>query len=319
MGSSTSNTFILNELNSYVSKTEKQLINLITQTIVNVTHNIVIQQIATLSSDVQSQNTIDISDIIITDGSVLTLEQQNNLKTTISAVLNIVQSNELVTNLSNQIKNDIKLSVTQNTDLNNKLAASSELLKAQNDSGELNKLASEAKNIASAITGVFTTRNVETAIINKIVNRLILDTSTTANVEDYINTKINQTIDQLTINTCVQSNNIFNIINLKEISLETNAKMDVIQENILISFYRCIITSMMKTQDLITLSNDLLNQATIATSQGVKLSNDVSASEKKTDITTNTSYLDSLGGVIVVIIIIILIYGTMKMTKKKED
>jgi hypothetical protein len=306
---------VKNTINNFVSQTEKQVVNLITQSVADISHTIVQQQISKLLNDVDSQNNIDLTDVIIMGGS-FTLDQQNNLKSTVNAIFNIVQSNEIITQLTNQIKNNIQMSIIQNADLANQIAATSALLKSQKDSGEFNKMISEAKNILDSAVDNLSSNSNKTTIKNNLSTKIIFDSDTRANINDYISIKINQNISQSTLNNCVQSNNAFNQINLKKILVEdTESSFEIIQENILVSFYRCIVSSLMKTQQLIELSNDILTDATIAASQGAKVTNEATAIVDKKDITENTSWLDSIGSMIAIIIIIVLIYATRQFTK----
>ena len=306
---------VKNTIDNFVGQTEKQVVNLITQSVADITHTIVQQQVSKLSNDINSQNYIDLADVIIVGGS-FTLEQQNNLKSTVTAIFNIVQSNEIITQLTNQIKNNIQMSLSQNADLANQVAATSSLLKSQKDSGEFNKMVSEAKNILNSVANNLSSNTSRTTIKNNLSTKIILDSDTRASINDYIGIKINQNISQSTLNNCVQSNNAFNQINLNKILVEdTESSFEIIQENILVSFYRCIVSSLMKTQQLVDLSNDILTDASIAASQGAQVTNEASAVNDKKEIVENTSWLDSFGSMIAIIIIIILIYGTRQFTK----
>ena len=306
---------VKNIINNFVGQTEKQVVNLITQSVADITHTVVQQQVSKLSNDINSQNYIDLADVIIVGGS-FTLEQQNNLKSTVTAIFNIVQSNEIITQLTNQIKNNIQMSLSQNADLANQVAATSSLLKSQKDSGEFNKMVSEAKNILNSVANNLSSNTSRTTIKNNLSTKIILDSDTRASINDYIGIKINQNISQSTLNNCVQSNNAFNQINLNKILVEdTESSFEIIQENILVSFYRCIVSSLMKTQQLVDLSNDILTDASIAASQGAKVTNEASAVNDKKEIVENTSWLDSFGSMIAIIVIIILIYGTRHFTK----
>uniref|UniRef100_A0A6C0HWI1 Uncharacterized protein n=1 Tax=viral metagenome TaxID=1070528 RepID=A0A6C0HWI1_9ZZZZ len=306
---------VKNIINNFVSQTEKQVVNLVTQSVADITHTVVQQQVSKLSNNIDSQNNIDLADVIIVGGS-FTLEQQNNLKSTVTAIFNIVQSNEIITQLTNQIKNNIQMSLSQNADLANQVAATSSLLKSQKDSGEFNKMVSETKNILNSVANNLSSNTSRTTIKNNLSTKIILDSDTRASISDYIGIKINQNISQSTLNNCVQSNNAFNQINLNKILVQdTESSFEIIQENILVSFYRCIVSSFMKTQQLVDLSNDILTDASISASQGAQVKNEASAVNDKKDITENTSWLDSFGSMIAIIIIIILIYGTRQFTK----
>jgi hypothetical protein len=302
-------------LNNLVSSTNKQVVNLITQSIVDICHNIVQQQISTLSSNIDSQNQIDLTDIVVTAGS-FTLDQTNNLKITVTAIMNIVQSNDLIISLTKNIKDNINMSLSQNADLSNQIAATNELLKSTKSSGELNTLVNKTKDLSESILGLARNTTDVTKIKNNVSNQVIIDNYTRANIEQYISEKINLDITQSTLNNCIQSNNALNQITLNKILVEDKGSLfEAVQGNILIAFYKCIISSLMKTQVLIDLSNDILNDATLTSSQGVDIDNESKIEIKKEDISSMTSFLDSLSSMIAIIIIIVIIYVTLKFLK----
>ncbi len=302
-------------VNNLLVKTEKQTINLITQSVVDITHNIVQQQLSRLTNNIDSQNRIDLTDVVILGGK-FSLEQQNNIKSTVSAIMNIVQSNDLITQLTNQIRDNLTMSLIQNTDLSNQIAATNEVLKAQKTSGEFNNLINSTSDMIKPLMGMFNNKTNRTKIINELSNKLILDNETRANINNYVSQKINQTINQSTLNNCVQTNNAFNEINLNKILVEdTESSFETIQENILISFYRCIVSSLMKTQLLIDLSNNIITDATMSGTQSAKVLNESKTGKKTEDLSTTTSFLDSLSSMIGIIVIIIIIYITRQFTK----
>ena len=239
------------EINNFINTTQQQAINVATQSIINISHSIVQQQIAKITNNTDTKNDIDASEIVITNGASFSIEQQNNLKTIVQAILNLVQSSELITSLSTQIKNDILTTLSQNADLSNKIAAASTLLKSVKNSGELNNAINGIKDIATKIADLGATRADNTVITNSLLNNINLDSSARADINDYIDNTINITINQLTINTCIQSNNILNQVYLKQILVDgENSSFEIIQENILIAYFKCVITSVIKNENL---------------------------------------------------------------------
>ncbi len=306
---------ITQNINNLVSSTNDQVVNLITQSIVDISHNIVQQQISTLINNVDSQNKIDLTDIVITDGS-FTLDQTNNLKTTVTAIMNIVQSNDLITTLTKNIKDNINMSLSQNADLANQIAATNELLKAQKNSGELNTIVNKAKDLGETYLNMANNVTDITKIRNQLSNQIIIDNYTKASINQYISEKINEDITQSTLNSCIQNNNALNQITLNKILIEdSGSSFEAIQGNILISFYKCIISSLMKTQVLIDLSNDILNEAVLSGSQGVDINNESTLNKSDKQNLSVTSFMDSLSSMIGIIIIIIIIYITKKLVE----
>lgn len=304
------------EIQNFLNSTQTQTVNVVTQSIINISHDIVQQQIATITNNTDTKNDLDASEIIVTNGASFSIEQQNNLKTIVQAILNLVQSSELITKLSTLIKNDISSTLSQNADLSNKIAAASELLKLQKNSGELNAAISSMKDIASKMADLGTSRSDTTIIKNKLLNDIKLDSSSRADIQDYINNTINISVNQLTMNTCIQSNNVLNQIYLKQILVEgEGSSFEIIQQNILISFFKCVITSSISNENIQDISVDTLNTAILNSSQGAKVINELSATVKKSDISTYSSLLDSFGGIIVIVIIVVIIIGFKYITK----
>jgi hypothetical protein len=301
---------------NFINSTQRSMVNIITQSIINITHDIVQQQIATISSNADLKNNIDASRIIVRNGAVFSIEQQNNLKQTVQAILNLIQSSTLVAKLSSLIKNDINATLSQSADLANKVAATSALLKATKSSGEINNAINGVKDVLKSVADMGTVREDNTTLLNNIVNVINLDSSSRADIDDYVSTMINTTIEQTTINTCVQSSTALNEITLNKILVEgPETSFEIVQENILVALYKCVISSTLKSEDLQNLSTEILNRANLNQTQGANISSDLSAEKTKSDITDSTSLLDSIGGIIVVVIIIIIIGVTMLFMK----
>ena len=303
-----------NSIQNLLSNTQSQIINTITQSIINITHNIVQQQIATVSSSNESKNELSGSNIYIGSGATFSIEQQNNLKSTVEAILKISISNELILKLSSQIKEDVAATLSQNAELSNKIAASSALLKAQQNSGEFNNALNKAKDSINTLVSNLTRREDNTIIKNKILNSINLSNESTATIQDYVSTLINENISQKTLNNCVQNNTLLNLSNLNQIIVQgAGSSFEIIQGNILESFYNCVISTLITSEDLQMISSDVLTNASFAANQGASTSVDLTADKTNNDTNTSKSFVDSLGAglvialVIIVIIIIIII------------
>jgi hypothetical protein len=307
-GGSSTSLSVEQEIENLVKSTQSSMVNLITQSIVNISHKIVQEQIATVTNNIDSRNQIDASQIIISNGADFSVDQQNSIKQTVQAILNLTQSSELVTKISSMIKNDIATVLSQNADLSNKVAATSSLLRASKSSGELNAAVDGIKNVLKDVSDMGSVRKDNTTIKNNILNSVTLDASSKADINDYVNTMIKQTIEQKTLNQCVQNTEALNQIYLNNILVEgKNSSFEVIQGNILDAFYECIITSLLSSQNIQNISTETLNSTSASLKQGAKVSNDLAASDKKEDISKSSSYLDNPMGIAILIIIIVVI------------
>jgi hypothetical protein len=102
--------------------------------------------------------------------------------------------------------------------------------------------------------------------------------------------------------------------NLNQIIVQgAGSSFEIIQGNILESFYNCVISTLITSEDLQMISSDVLTNASFAANQGASTSVDLTADKTNNDTNTSKSFVDSLGAglvialVIIVIIIIIII------------
>lgn len=308
MGNKSSSTNITNDVQNFLSQSQNELVNVVTQSIVNISNKIVQEQTAQVISNVSASNIFNGYQIIVRNGAKFSVIQQNYLKSTVEAIINITQDNKLALSLSNQIKNDILTSLSQNADVSNRLAAAATLLKEQQDSGEINGVVTAVKDIASTLIDSAKATEDENNIRNKLIQKIAMKQESSANLVNMINNTINQDINQSTVNNCLQNSSISNMLTLKKIVIDgKNSNFKITQSNILDSFYKCMISSTIKSVDLQNISNSILNTAKQTGDQGVTAKNDMSATKSSIDKTINSSWLDSLSGSIGIIVIVIIV------------
>jgi hypothetical protein len=308
MGQKTSSLDIQNEVSTFLQETQKQMVNLTTQSIVNISHKIVQEQISNVISNAAASNIFNGYRIIVKNGAKFSVSQQNNLKATVQAILNITQDNNLALDLTNQIKSNIKSSLAQNAQIADNVAAAAQLLKDQKSSGEINTAINAVSDVATKVFTSLKATEDKNKIRNKLIQEVALLNKSTANIDNYINTIINQNINQTTINNCINNSYSSNILNLRYIVVDgPNATFKVTQSNILDTFYKCMISSTLKTSQLQSLANNILNNTNLSSSQGASLSSNLSGTKKNVFSDISTSILDSTTGIIVVVIIVVFI------------
>jgi hypothetical protein len=306
MGSSTSRTFIENEVETFIQQQQKAIANIVTQSIINVTHKIVQEQQATITSSVGASNIFNGYQIIVKNGGRLSVNQQNYLKSTVEAILNLTQDNTLILNLSNDIKNDIKATLSQNADVSNKVSAAASMMKEQKNSGEVNGVISAVSDIATGALGALTTQETTNELRNKIIQYYAMKQESTTNLNNLIENDIVQNINLTTINNCISKSSIGNMINAKKIYIDgPTSALIMTQKNMLDTFYKCVISSTVRSTDLQTLSNSVFNNTSQDLSQSLSVKNDLSATVSSIDKKTATSWLDSLTGLVPIILIAI--------------
>uniref|UniRef100_A0A6C0HWK5 Uncharacterized protein n=1 Tax=viral metagenome TaxID=1070528 RepID=A0A6C0HWK5_9ZZZZ len=308
MGNKVSSTNIENEINNFIMQQQRSLANVVTQSVINVSHKIIQEQTASIISSASASNILNGYQIIVKNGAKFSIVQQNYLKSNAEAILNLIQDNSLVLNLSNNIKNDVMASLAQNADVSNKLTAAATMLKEQRNSGELNGAISAISDVASKTIGAFKATEDKNDIINKVVQSYIMKQDAETNLQSFINNTVNQTIKQQTISNCVNNSTLSNVINLKKIIVDgPTASFNLTQKNMLDAFYKCVISSTVKSSELQKLSNDIINTASLTTGQGIKARTDAQITVSSIDSKEAKSWLDSLSGMIGIIIIIAVI------------
>ncbi len=308
-GEETSRMEVSNTIKNIVENTQKNMVSVATQSTVNVTHTIVQEQIATIVNNVDARNSIEMYEVIVSNGAYLNIEQQNNLQSTVQAILNITTDSKIVSELSSKIKNNIKSTLAQNVDLANNVAASADLIKAQQNDGELNNLVSKAGSIVNTLGSLVSGSNTNNLTVkNDLLNQISQHSEAQTNINNFVATMVNESINQKSLNECTQSSNLSNIIELKQIVVDgPDSTFEIVQGNILNSFYHCVITAALKTEDYQNLGNETLNSSSIDNTQGAKVKNDLKAGYTKIDEKTASSYLDSMGVAIVVLVVVIII------------
>ncbi len=308
MGNKVSSTNIENEISNFISQQQRALANIVTQSIVSVSHKIIQEQTANVINNASASNILNGYQIIVKNGAKFSIYQQNYLKSNAEAILNLIQDNSLVLNLSNNIKNDVMASLAQNADISNKLSAAATLAKEQRNSGELNSAISAISDVASKAMSAFKATEDKNNIINKVVQQYIMKQDAETNLQNLINNSINQNIQQLTISNCINNSTLSNVINLKKIIVDgPTATFNLTQKNMLDAFYKCVISSTVKSADLLKLSNDIINTSSLTSAQGVKAVNEAKATISSINQNIATSWIDSLTGSIGIIIIVCIV------------
>ncbi len=318
-GQTSSRTSIKNEIDNFVSQQQRALANIVTQSIVNISHTIVQEQSASIRSDSSASNILNGYQIIVKNGAKISITQQNFLKSNAEAILNLIQDNSLILNLSNQIKNDITSTLKQNADIADKLTAAASLIKDQQISGEVNGVIIALEEIGSDLFKNAQSERERSDIKNKLVQKYITRQDAQTNLQSLISNTVSQTIKQQNLSDCVNKSTLSNIINLKRIVVDgPTATFTLSQENILDTFYKCVISSVAKSKDLLRLSNDIINTSTQSATSGLKLSNTEDASTSYIDTKKSTSWLDSLSsmiGIIIIVAVLMVFLIVMKFIK----
>ena len=307
MGPKVSRETIKNTCYNIVSETQTQIVKIITQSSVNISNSVLQQQTATINSSTNSGNTFTGARIVLLNGAKLNIQQINQLKVTVGAILNIVQDNSIVNGIQTQIHDDIMSSISQNADLANKINAAAQIEKEQKTDGELNNMIdklTEPLDKLFSIGGSKTQNDIENTIINSINET----TYNSTDIENYVNNIISTKIEQQSINQCFQSNNAYNITSLRDVYLSgANTTLDIVQTNIINNYYSCFVSSSISSSDLQNLAAGILNQSTETGSQGASVKDDFSSSLSNVMKTLVTSFADNIQYIIIAVVICVIL------------
>ncbi len=317
MANKSSSTNIKNEVDNFIMQQQRALANIVTQSVVNISHKIIQEQSASIVNNASASNILNGYQIIVRNGAKFSINQQNTLKVNAQAILNLTQDNTLVLNLSNNIRQNVMSTLSQNADISNKLAAAATLLREQKTSGEINGVISAISDLGSEFLNSVNTTRDRNDITNHVVQKYLMKQESNTDLNNLVNNTINQTIQQKNISDCINNSTLSNIINLKRIVVDgPTATFTITQKNILDAFYKCVISSIVKTSDLQKISNDIINRSSQSAQEAVESSVEAEAADKSIFTRTITSWLDNLSsmiGVIVVIVIICVIYIIAKL------
>jgi hypothetical protein len=327
MGPKVSKTYIENEIDNFILQQQRALVNVVTQSIINVSHRIVQEQSANIISNASASNILNGYSIVVKNNAKFSIVQQNYLKSNAEAILNLIQDNTLILKLSNNIKNDVMSSLSQNADVANKLKAAASIAKERSNSGEVNAAISAVGDVASGVIGAFEPTEDKNTIINNVSQHYAMFQESETNLSNLINNTINQNINQKTISNCLNNSILSNVINLKRIVIDgQNSSFQLTQKNMLDSFYRCVISSTIKSRDLQQLSNDIVNTSSQELGQAAVAANDLSATTSDIDKNISKSWLDSLTSqfgiiiiTVVIAVIVLLVYKLSASSNKGQQ
>jgi hypothetical protein len=298
-----------NELNNIVNNTLINVVKIVTQSVVKVTSTILQEQIATVDSKDSGTNIFNMNNVQILDGAKISINQINEIKSTVSAVFNIIQDVELINKIQENIKNDVTAVLNQNATLQNDVRNAAYINAAKATSGEANALVGVLKSFSDGMFGG-NKQNVTQTIRNKVRNELTNLTRNETDISNYIETVLNTKIEQRTINECFKSTSGYNIITWENVIISgKDTSIDVIQKNVLESYFSCFISSTLSTKVLQDVSIGILNESKVKTDQGIDVKNKLD-NKLETDVSdTTTSWADNLTTIAIVAAICAVVGG----------
>lgn len=298
---------IANALDNYVTNTLENVVKIATESSVKVSSTVLQEQIATIKNESSGTNVLILKNVQILDGGKFSLSQQNDISTTVSAIFNIIQNTELVTQMQQSISNDVMNTLNQNAELQNDVRNTAYVNAASATSGEANALLDTLSDVFD-----FTPSSTEVSqtIQNEVRNTLNNITKNTTDVSSFLETIISTNVTQRTINDCFKSTNAYNITSLDSVIISgANSTFDVTQKNIIKSYFSCFISSTLSTKVLQDVSLDIFNKSTTITDQGIDVANIID-NEAYADVSDKkTSWMDNIAEMVKIAAVCALIGG----------
>ena len=304
--SSSSQLLIKNVCENMIKQTNEQLAKLVSQSSSNITNTIVQEQKAAVSSSSGAGNTAILSNITVKNEGEINITQQNELKSTVQAVLNITQSSDITNQLTSKIKDDIMSAVSQDGDMQNKIKAVAEMNKEKKTSGELNNFVDKVGEVLGNLTKLGSSTEDITQIQNTILNSMDFSNVTRTDIENYISSVVNTSVTQTTINDCFKTTSAYNTITMTNLTVD-GGKINVIQKNTVDDYFSCIVSSSLSSSELQQLSNEMIAQTKMTASQGAGIKNDFDSSLKNIQKNIVTSFADNIQFVIIAIVICVVL------------
>jgi hypothetical protein len=218
---------IQNLLTTNVELVNEQVFNIMNESTMSVTSNVVNNQVATRKSTGSASNLITIKRTTI-KGNV-NLDQIAEFSQYADALITVSSDTNKLADLSSQILNDITTKISNNIDLSNDLKAANAIEKEKKVDGELNNLVNAIDDALKGLTTLGADQNNDITIKNTIMAKISKRESYTENLTTVINNYITSNVTNTLLNNCLDSSSSFNQVDISD--------LDQIRINDLISQY----------------------------------------------------------------------------------
>lgn len=306
--SSSTETIIKNACYNTINQVNTQIVKIITQSTVNVSTRILQEQTATINSTTNAGNSFTAVNIQVLDGATLSINQLNKLKVTVGAILNIVQSSDLVNAISTQITNDVQSSISQDAAMQNKINAVAQMERDKQINGEFNNTVAACSDSVNKLLSMGSSDDTYNQIENTIITTINQNSYSMTDIESYVSNIINTNIKQKTVNDCLQNNNSFNTTDLRNVVVSgKGSTFEVVQQNIIDNYFSCFVSSSISSTDLQNIATGILDKTKTDASQGGEVLNDFISSLTNITRTIQKSFLDNIQYIVIAIAICVVV------------
>jgi hypothetical protein len=293
---------IENTVENYIKQTNKNVFNILNKSTMDISSEIINTQKSELEQQIGSGNYIDIGNVTIRNGSSIVSNQTSELSTYSTALINVMNDNELSASMTQQIINDITQKITKNADLQNDLKAVNNIEKTKKTEGEFNKL-------IDAIAGDLKSTDDQTTIKNKIMNRLEQIDETEINLTDIVNNYVKTKIDNNSINNCLSKTSSYNNANLRNLVIEDASNIYLSQTTLENNFYSCYLTNIVNNTSMIDFIKETHTKTDQQSDQGASAKNTMDVTNTIKTLEETTSIITAMLNTIIYVIAVIAILG----------
>ncbi len=292
---------IENTVENYVKQTNRNMFNILNESTMNISSEIINTQKSELQQQQAAGNNIDIGFIDLRNGSVIVSDQVSEVSLYSTALINVMNDNELSASMTQQIINDITQKITKNADLQNDLKAVNNIEKQKISQGEINTLIDK-------IAGDLKSTDDETTIKNKIMTSIEQIDDTEISLTDIVNNYVKTKIDNNSINNCLSKTSSYNNANLKNLVVDASA-VYLTQSTLENNFYSCFLTNIVNNTSMIDFIKETHAKTDQTSEQGATAKNTMDVTNTIKTIEKQTSIITAMLNTIIYVIAVIAILG----------
>lgn len=298
---------IENLINTRVEIVNKQVFNIMNESTMSITSNVVNNQVATKKSTGSAGNLIVIKRTTI-KGNV-DLEQISEFSQFADALITVSSDTSKLADMSSQILNDITAKISNNIDLQNDLKAANAIEKEKKVDGELNNLINAIDDGIKGLTTLGSDQDNDITIKNKIMSTIINHGYYEENITTVINNYITSNVTNTLLNNCLDNSSSFNQVDISDLVVDTTGTLQSNQQALLTNFSSCLISNMAKNEDIQKMANDIKNKTESDTTTDVKEKNTMDVTNSIKNLETQTSIISEMLNTIIYIVAAIAIIG----------
>ena len=298
MGSSQSTqsvtkTSIENDINQKVKNLNTQISDVMNQSVTNVSTEMITKNASTIRQSTSGNNqfTMD-GDIVIGGKGKVAINQKVDVQSTNLAVINLVQSSKMLSEMASQTSSDIMNKIGNDNAMKAALAASTAISNKKSEEGGV---AAMADSVMKAMPGASSNSSDYTE--TKIANKLNIDmTNTNFNenkIRAIVENNLSTSVKNINAQECKMDTHAENVMRLKGIKVSDDGQLQLNQIANVKAFNECVI----KTFNTAEMANQISNVQAIKTVSIAENKNAASAELKaETKVENVNSKTDAFAG-----------------------